>query len=76
MLVQSILITNLRLKKRNRYAILGAPIIIAADIRSMESWAIDLYTAPEVLEVDQDRQCIQGSLSRAVGATVCMISGN
>jgi hypothetical protein len=51
------------------YAVLGAPIIIAADIRSMESWAIELYTAPEVLAVDQDEQCIQGSLSRAIGAS-------
>jgi hypothetical protein len=34
--------------ERIRYAILGAPIIIAADIRVMEKWAIDLYTAAEV----------------------------
>ena len=68
--VNYFLLLNHFKQQRNRYAILGAPIIIAADIRSMESWAIDLYTAPEVLAVDQDKQCIQGSLSRAVGATV------
>jgi alpha-galactosidase len=35
----------------------------------MDNWTIELLTNPEVLEVDQDPQCVQGSFSRALGST-------
>lgn len=52
------------------YVILGAPIIIAADIRVMEKWAIDLYTATEVLAIDQDPgECTTRGFSALVPTT-------
>jgi len=46
------------------YAVLGAPIIFGADIRKLDSRTLALLTAPEVLAVDQDSDCVQGSLLR------------
>ena len=39
------------------------------DIRHMDNFTIDLVTSAEVLAVNQDPQCIQGSMVRADGAT-------
>eukprot|EP01062_Namystynia_karyoxenos_P032056 TRINITY_DN23698_c0_g1_i2.p1 TRINITY_DN23698_c0_g1~~TRINITY_DN23698_c0_g1_i2.p1 ORF type:complete len:437 (+),score=147.73 TRINITY_DN23698_c0_g1_i2:72-1382(+) len=51
------------------WAVLGAPLVMGNDIRRMDNATIALATAPEVLAVDQDPDCIQGSLARAAGAT-------
>eukprot|EP00937_MAST-01D_sp_MAST-1D-sp2_P005850 g5850.t1 len=51
------------------WAVLGAPLVMGNDIRTMGSATVSLVTAPEVLAVDQDEDCVQGSLARALGAT-------
>ena len=51
------------------WAILGAPLILGNDIRKTDNFTLDLVTNPGVLAIDQDPQCIQGSLARAIGAT-------
>lgn len=44
------------------WSVLGAPIILGNDIRKMDAFTLSLVTAPEVLAVDQDADCVQGSL--------------
>ena len=39
------------------------------DIRKMDNFTLDLLTNSEILAVNQDIDCIQGSLARAEGAT-------
>ena len=51
------------------WSILGAPLVMGNDIREMDDFTVGLVTSPEVLEVDQDKQCVQGSLVKAVGPT-------
>lgn len=51
------------------WSILGAPLLMGNDIREMDDFTVGLVTSPEVLEVDQDKQCVQGSLVKAVGPT-------
>lgn len=51
------------------WSILGAPLVMGNDIRNMDDFTVNLVTSPEVLMVDQDKQCVQGSLVKAVGAT-------
>lgn len=51
------------------YAILGAPLVLAADIRKLSAAQLALLTAPEVLAVDQDPQCVQGSRTQERGAS-------
>lgn len=51
------------------WSVLGAPIILGNDLRQVSSEVVNLLTATEVLAVDQDEECIQGSLSRADGAS-------
>lgn len=51
------------------WAVLGSPLIMGNDIRNMTSETTALVTAPEVLAVQADPDCVQGSLARAVGAT-------
>jgi len=51
------------------YAVLGAPIILGNDIRKMNQATQALVTASEVLRVDQDTDCVQGSLLHALGDT-------
>lgn len=50
------------------WAVLGAPLILGNDIRKMDQFTVDLLTAPEVLAVDQDPECVQGSMSRSLGS--------
>ncbi len=49
--------------------ILAAPLILGNDVRTIDNFTLALVTSPEVLLVDQDPDCIQGSLARALGAT-------
>lgn len=51
------------------WAILASPLILGNDIRNMTQDVVDLLTAPEVLAIDQDTDCTQGSLVSAIGAT-------
>eukprot|EP00658_Telonema_sp_P-2_P028526 TRINITY_DN21845_c0_g2_i1.p1 TRINITY_DN21845_c0_g2~~TRINITY_DN21845_c0_g2_i1.p1 ORF type:complete len:272 (+),score=39.83 TRINITY_DN21845_c0_g2_i1:2-817(+) len=51
------------------YAVLGAPLVLFADIRRLSSGQMDLLTSPEVLSVNQDRECVMASLTQARGAT-------
>jgi hypothetical protein len=51
------------------WAILGAPLIMGNDIRTTDNWTVELLTSPEVLAVNQDVDCVQGSMARALDAT-------
>jgi len=51
------------------WAVLGAPLIMGNDIRVMSDDVIALVTAPEVLAIQGDPDCVQGSQARALGAT-------
>jgi len=46
------------------WSIFGSPIILGNDLRIIDRDTVALVTAPEVLAVDQDPQCVQGSLVR------------
>lgn len=46
------------------WAVLGSPILIGADIRSLDNTSLALLTSVEVLAVNQDSECVQGSLVR------------
>eukprot|EP01105_Mastigella_eilhardi_P006485 TRINITY_DN18042_c0_g1_i1.p1 TRINITY_DN18042_c0_g1~~TRINITY_DN18042_c0_g1_i1.p1 ORF type:complete len:438 (-),score=94.15 TRINITY_DN18042_c0_g1_i1:120-1256(-) len=50
------------------YAVLASPIILAADVRNIDNESVAILTAPEVLAVNQDAECVQGSLLNAAGA--------
>lgn len=57
------------------YAVLGAPLIMGCDVRAMSNFTENLATAPEVLAVQADPDCVQGSLARAEASTeVCQTS--
>ena len=43
------------------WAVLGAPLILSNDIRTMSPESIELVTNPEVLAIDQDPDCVMGS---------------
>jgi len=45
------------------WAVLGAPLILGCDIRKMDNFTLTLATAPEVLAIDQDPECVQASLA-------------
>lgn len=51
------------------FTILGAPLIMGCDIRGLDEAYVELLTSPEILEIDQDGDCIQGSLARDLGST-------
>lgn len=51
------------------WSVLGAPLIMGNDIRTMDAETLALVTSPEVLAVDADPDCVQGSLARAMAAT-------
>ena len=51
------------------WSVLGAPLIMGNDVRKMDDWTVELLSNPEVLAVDQDPDCIQGSLARSLGAS-------
>jgi alpha-galactosidase len=46
------------------WSVLGAPLIIGADIRNMTVKMMSLLVNEEVIAVDQDPECVQGSLAR------------
>jgi len=46
------------------WSVLGAPLILGNDIRSIDDWTLSLLSSPEIIEVDQDSQCVQGSQVR------------
>jgi len=46
------------------WSILGAPLLLGNDIRKMDNFTLTLLTAKEVLQIDQDPQCVEGSLVR------------
>ena len=50
-------------------SILGAPLLLGNDIRSMDNFTLSLLTAAEVIAVDQDPGCVQGSISHIDNAT-------
>lgn len=45
------------------YSILGASLILGADIRSQPSEIVQLWTNKEMLEIARDEDCVQGSLT-------------
>jgi alpha-galactosidase len=45
------------------WAVLGAPLILGCDIRKMDNDTLALVTAPEVLAINQDKECVQASLA-------------
>merc|ERR1711964_602795 len=51
------------------WCVLGAPLILGNDVRTMLPEYVDLVTNEEALSVAQDPDCIQGSLARAVDAS-------
>ena len=42
------------------WAVLGAPLILGNDVRSMSNFTLSLVTSPEIIAVDQDAWCVQG----------------
>jgi len=48
------------------WAVLGAPLILGYDIRKTDNVTLALITAPEVLAIDQDPDCVQGSFAGSV----------
>ena len=50
------------------WSVLGAPLILGADIRKIDNFTKALITAPEVLAVNADPDCVQGSLLRSRGS--------
>ncbi|KAH3759061.1 glycoside hydrolase family 27 protein [Pelomyxa schiedti] len=51
------------------YAVLGSPLILGNDVRNVDEDTLTLLTAPEVLAVNQDTDCVQGSLLQSLGST-------
>jgi hypothetical protein len=50
------------------WSVLGAPLILGADIRKLDAFTTALVTATEVLAVNADPDCVQGSLLRSRGS--------
>jgi alpha-galactosidase len=50
------------------WAVLGAPLILGNDIRQISDAHLQILTASEILKVNQDSDCIQGSQARDVGS--------
>lgn len=48
------------------WSILGAPLILSNDVRAMSPEDVALVSNPEVLQIDQDPDCVMGSLVRAM----------
>ncbi len=48
------------------WSVLGAPLLLGNDLRSIDNKTVELLTAPEVLAIDQDPQCVQGSMVRVI----------
>ena len=47
------------------WSVMGAPLILGADIRHLDEFSTKLVTAREVLAVNADPDCVQGSLLRS-----------
>jgi alpha-galactosidase len=47
------------------YAILGAPLILSFDLTKADKFTMDLVTNPEILAVNQDPDCVQGTNVKA-----------
>lgn len=43
------------------WCIMAAPLFLSANVATMSQTYVDMYTNPEVIAVDQDSGCIQGS---------------
>jgi len=43
------------------YAVLGAPLILSFDLTKGDKFTMDLVTNPEILAVNQDKDCVQGT---------------
>jgi len=50
------------------YAVLGAPLILSFDLTKVDKFTLDLVTNPEILAVNQDKDCIQGTNVKAYTA--------
>jgi len=50
------------------WSVMGAPLILGADIRHLDEFSTKLVTAREVLAVNADPDCVQGSLLRSRGS--------
>lgn len=50
------------------WSVMGAPLILGADIRKLDTFTTSLITATEVLAVNADPDCVQGSLLRSRGS--------
>ena len=50
------------------WSVMGAPLILGADIRKLDAFTTSLITATEVLAVNADPDCVQGSLLRSRGS--------
>ncbi len=50
------------------WAIFGSPLVIGADIRNLSADYMQLITAPEVLQINADPDCTQGSLVASLDA--------
>lgn len=51
------------------WIILGAPLFISNDVRSMDNWTLTMLTNPEALAINADPLCIQGSQAMNFDAT-------
>lgn len=51
------------------FTILGAPLIMGCDIRGLDDAYVELLTSPEILQINQDGDCVQGSQARDIGST-------
>jgi len=47
------------------YAVLGAPLIVSFDLSSIDPFTRNLVTNSEIIEVNQDKDCVQGTNLRA-----------
>lgn len=50
------------------YAVLGAPLIVSFDLANIDHFTRDLVTNPEILAINQDPDCVQGSNVKAYTA--------
>jgi len=47
------------------YSVLASPLILGCDVRNLSSDYLELLISPEVLDIQQDGQCVQGSQASA-----------
>jgi len=50
------------------YAILGAPLILSFDLTKTNDFTMSLVTNPEILAVNQDKDCVMGTLVNYYGS--------